>query len=232
MAPPEVRSPTVDRLTTSLLQGISDLDLADELAGWLSSSARFRAFAQANRDKIHKKLRTAGDAEARRDVRTELLVASRLLADRRLDLAFEPRGASVGGPDFAVTHRGHHAFDLEVTRPHRPLTGDVVAAVLLVKLRQLPPSVPNVIVVAGEGEGPIDIARAVRGIRARADGKDEAFFVGRGFDGTRQFYDRFLRLGAVIAWRPPAHAETWRSASARIPVPDRALSAVVAALEA
>ena len=227
-----VPSPHIDRLTSQLLDGIADPALGEELVAWLSGSLRFRAFAEANRDKIHKKLRTAGDDDARGDVRAELLVARQLLADRRLDLAFEPRGSNVGGPDFAVTHRGHHAFDLEVTRPRRSLTDEVIATVVLVKLRQLPPSVPNVLVVTGDGDGPIDIAGAVRRFRARADAKDHEFFARRGFDGTRQFYDRFLRLGAVIVWRPPVPAEAWRSGSARIPVPDRALAALVSAIDA
>ncbi len=39
---------------------------------------------------------------------------------------------------------------------------------------------------------------AVRALRARADRKDEPFFASRAFDGTREFYERFLRLGAVF----------------------------------
>ena len=227
------RSPTVERLTNRLVEGIDDPALTDEIGGWLAASPRYRDFAEANRDKIHKKLRTAGDLEARRDVRAELQVAWLLLANRRLELAFEPRGSTVGGPDFAVTHRGHHAFDLEVTRPRRPLTDDAVAATVLVKLRQLPPSVPNVVVVAGDGEDSVDIAGAMRRLRSRADAKDEEFFVHRGFDGTRQFYDRFLRLGAVVIWREPRsdRVASWRNGSARIPVPERALAAMLTQLE-
>jgi hypothetical protein len=224
----------VERLAQHLFDGVDDPHLADEIAGWLVASPRFRAFAEAHRNKIHKKLRTAGDPEARRDVRAELLLAWRLLADRRIELAFEPRGSTVGGPDFAVTHRDHHALDLEVTRARRSLSDDVIAATVLVKLRQLPPSVANVLVVAGDGDQPVDIGGAVRRLRGRADAKDEVFFVERGFDGTRQFYDRFLRLGAVAVWREPASAgrvTSWRNASARVPVPERAFAAILARLE-
>ena len=60
--------------------------LHDEIAGWLRSSRRFRAFAEAHREKIRKKLRSATDADARLDVRAELRVANLLLADRRIGL--------------------------------------------------------------------------------------------------------------------------------------------------
>ena len=63
--------------------------MADELAGWLGTSSRFRAFAESHGAKIRKKLRSATDADARLDVRAELRVAHLLLADRRFELAFE-----------------------------------------------------------------------------------------------------------------------------------------------
>ena len=59
---------------------------------------RFRTFAEAHRDKIHKKFRKAADPEALRDVRAELLVARLLLADKRFELAFEAYGSGKAGP--------------------------------------------------------------------------------------------------------------------------------------
>lgn len=230
------RPASAERLAQHLFNGLGDPVLAAEIEAWLVASPRFRSFADANRDKIRKKLRTAGDDAARGDVRAELEVARELLEDRRIELAFEPRGSVGGGPDFALTYRDHHAFDLEVTRPRRDLDEHVVGGTLLVKLRQLPPGVPNVVVIVGRADQgfPVDIGAAVRGIRARADGKDEAYFTRRAFEGTRQFYDRFLRLGAVVVWdRSGAGraATAWRNPSARIPVPERALAAVVSRLE-
>lgn len=210
--------------------------LVAEITGWLASSARFRAFADAHRDKIRKKLRTAADPDARRDVRAELRAAHLLLGDRRIELAFEAHGSGRGGPDFSVRFRGHPAFDLEVTR----LRGDPAAAThggpLVAKLRQLQPSVANVLLIAMDGDRPdaLDLVGAVRGLRARADAKDEAFFQRRGFEGTRDFYHRFLRLGAGVAWCEggPAGARVlpWENGSARIPVPPAALRACLAAL--
>jgi hypothetical protein len=231
------RTSTVDRLAQHLFAADAASELADEVTAWLSGSPRFRAFADAHRDKIRKKLRTAAaDADALRDVRAELRVAHLLLGDRRIELAFEAHGSGRGGPDFTVTFRGSAALDLEVTR----LRGDPAAAThggpLLAKLRQLPPSVPNVLLIALEGDraDALDVASAARELRSTADAKDEAFFQRRAFEGTRDFYHRFLRLGAVVTWCEAgvgeARASSWRNGSARIPVPEPALRACLAAL--
>ena len=46
----------VERLAAYLLADATDGHLAAELGTWLGSSSRFRAFADAHRDKIRKKL--------------------------------------------------------------------------------------------------------------------------------------------------------------------------------
>ena len=68
-------------------------ELVAELEAWIASSGRVRAFVEANRTKIRHKLRGAADPEGLRDARAELLVAVRLLSDRRIDLAFEAYGS-------------------------------------------------------------------------------------------------------------------------------------------
>jgi hypothetical protein len=226
----------VDRLLDHLLAGGDHPTTAAELGGWLTDSPRFRDFVDAHRDKIRKKLRTAGDPESLRDVRAELRVAQLLLADRRIELAFEAHGSGRGGPDFTVTYRAARAFDLEVTR-HR---GDPAATThggpLLAKLRQLSPGVANVLVIGVDGDraDALDLDGGIRRLRVLADAKDEEFFRRRGFEGTRDFYHRFLRLGAVLAWceHGIAHdrVSAWENGSARIPVPTPALRASIAAL--
>jgi hypothetical protein len=228
----------MERLAEDLLDGASTDLLADELGAWLAGSPRFRAFAGANRAKIRKKLRGAADQEARRDVRAELGVAYLLLADRRIDLAFEAYGSGKPGPDFTVTFRGERTFNLEVTRLRRPPDGQGQGGQLLAKLRQLPPSVPNAVLIAvpGDGAGAFDVAAMTRTLRSRADRKDEAFFVDRGFDGTRGFYERYLRLGAVLVWcegaTGDAQAALWTNGSARIALPARAARACLSCLRA
>jgi hypothetical protein len=227
---------TVERLAGDLFERGRDDALAGELLGWLAGSARFRAFAEAHRAKIRKKLRTAADAEALRDVRTELLAARLLLADPRIELAFEAHGSGRGGPDFSVTFRGGRGFDLEVTRLRRVPGAASLTGSLLTKLRQLPPSTPSALLVAIDGDTAeaLDVAATTRALRSRADAKDEAFFTGRGFDGTRGFYERFLRLGAVFVWceaaAGDARAASWVNRSARIGVPEAAARACLSTL--
>jgi len=232
------RRPTVEPLADRLLAKGPGDPLAAELLGWLAGSPRFRAFAEAHRDKIWKKLRRATDAEAVRDVRAEVRAAHLLLADRRIDLAFEAYGSGKVGPDFTVTFRGTQRFNLEVTRLRRVPDTTGFAWPLLAKLRQLPPSVPNALVVAIDGSSAeaLDVDAATRALRSRADAKDESFFADRGFAGTRGFYERYLRLNAVLVWSEgatgDARAALWTNRSARIAMPERSAQACLQCLRA
>ena len=185
--------------------------LADELLRWASASARDRTWIEANSGKIRKKLRAAADADALADVAAELRAAAALLADRRFELAFEAYGSGNAGPDFSATFRGGARLNLEVTRPRAAPSPDALAAAILGKLRQLPPSVPNVLVLALEAPvAPDEIAAAALGLRARADARDPRLLERAGADGPRAFYERYLRLGAVLAWPPAGQQGRWR----------------------
>jgi hypothetical protein len=216
--------PAAERLARYVTDGAEDATEAG-LAGWMTGSARFRAFVEAHRDKVRKKLRGATDEDAGLDVRTELRVAHRLLADRRVTLAFEPSGSTRGGPDFAVTFRDHVAFNLEVTRVRAGADTSTVGRVVLAKLRQLPPGSANVLLMATDAPEVDEAAihAAIRDLRARADAGDV------GLDSAKAFYQRFLRLGAVLAWTDGAEPAAWTNSSARISVPERALRACIAA---
>lgn len=235
MPPADATSTALHRLISHLTDPAGDDPLTDELARWLAGSARFRTFAEQHRDKIRKKLRGAMDAEARRDVRAELRAAHLLLGDRRIELAYEAHGAT-GGPDFTVTYRGGRAFNLEVTR----LRGDPRAADLggrlLAKLRQLPPGAPNLLVIAvgGDSAEVLDVGGMTRGLRDRADRDEDGVLTAAGVQSRRAFYDRFLRLGAVLTWCESAggdhRAVLWTNRSARIAVPARPAAACLALL--
>jgi len=163
--------PAVLRLVSYLLDSADPDDpLLIDLPGWLVASPRFRAFAEANRDKIRKKVRGARTPGARLDLRAELRVAALLVADRRIELVFEAYGAGNRGPDFTATHRAGRPFNVEVTRRRLEDPDAPIAAPILDKLRQLPPSRSNVLVVALAGI-PIapDPGPTVRDLRARAD---------------------------------------------------------------
>lgn len=143
-----------------------------------------------------------------------------------------------GGPDFTVTVRGAGSFNLEVTRSRLASDHSSIGGSMMAKLRQLPPSVPNALLIAVAAESPeqLDVAAASRALRARADAKDEPFFDRRGFAGSRGFYERFLRLGVVMVWSEraagDARAAAWTNRSARLAVPERGVRACLAALRA
>jgi hypothetical protein len=212
--------------------------LEPAIGPWIVTSPRFRTFADANAAKIAKKLRGAPDAATRRDVIAELRVAHLLLADRRIDLGFEPYGSGKGGPDFGVHFRTSPAFDLEVTRPRRPPDATALGWVLLAKLRQLRPSVAGVVLVVTDLDDAtgVDIGAAARSLRAHADRGDPTVLTAVGADRPKAFYDRYLRLGGVVVLadgaRGDARAAWWPNASARIAVPSAAIRAAVATLRA
>jgi hypothetical protein len=243
------RGGAVDRLLTHLLDDPAS-DGSDEtavdLAAWLSASPRFLSFAEAHRDKIRKKLRGAVDPAARGDVRAELETAFRLLGDRRIDLAFEAYGAGRRGPDFTVTFRAVHRFNLEVTRrrPEVDPTGpdgpgregvDWLASALLGKLRQLPADAPNAVLVAVDGP-PVareQVATAARSLKQRADRRDDRFFAARGFAAARELHLYYRRLGTVfVVGRDGLSALSWSNGEARRPLPDGAEAACLGCLAA
>jgi hypothetical protein len=213
----------VDRLLAHLTDGDPGDVLNADLRRWIEGSRAFRAFAETHRDKIRKKVRTAGQGDARRDLRSELAVAGAVLADRRIELAYERAGATQGGPDFTVTYRSHLAFNLEVTR----WRGDLAALErqLVAKLRQLPPSVANALLLAVDGErgGMPDIEALVAGIRS-------------GGAATRELRQRLTRLGGVYSWSERAkgaeRATLWTNGAAKIALPTPAARAVLMALQA
>ena len=151
MTRPTTPSPSIERLAATLLPAGLDGPFAVELLAWLADSARFRAFAEAHRAKIRKKLSGARDDESLRDVRAELQVAHLLLADRRIELAYEAYGSGKAGPDFTITYRATRTLNVEVTRMRRVPDAAGVGESIVAKLRQLPPSVPNVARPGGRG---------------------------------------------------------------------------------
>jgi hypothetical protein len=234
---PSSEPPRILRLVADLVETPGPDPALAELPAWLAASPRFRAFAEINRDKIRKKLRGAAETEARLDVRAELRVAALLLADRRFELLFEAYGARHRGPDFTATFRAGRPFNVEVTR-RRPGPGAAsLEPSILGKVRQLPPSSSNVLVVAVDGrDGAPDPGPILRELRARADRRDDAFFVARGLDGAAAFKAGLLRIAVVVTWADgaggSARVASSANAGARIPLPGPTFRALLAALGA
>lgn len=235
---PSAPSPSILRLVAYLVEAPAADPELGELSAWLGASPRFRAFTEANRDTIRKKLRGATSPEARRDVRAELRVAGLLLADRRFDLTFEAYGAGRRGPDFTATFRTGRPFNVEVTRRRPPRGPSPLEAPILAKLRQLPPSASNVLVVGLDGsDATLDPGPVIRRLQGRAARRDDGLFAGRGLAGAGAFNAGLLRLAAVVAWAEHAapgseRASTWANAGARTPLPEATLRAIQAALAA
>ena len=186
-----------------------------ELAHWLEDSSRFQTFVTRHQDKVRKKLSTT-DEEARLDVRAELLVAQRLLSDRRFEVAFEAYGAQRLGPDLSIAFRTNQRFNVEVTRLRGAQGVDAVrlANVIGGKLRQLPVDLPNVLVVVGQELSVTmqGLVETIRIVKSRSD-------------------PRYPRLGGVITLDEPTAVNFWSNPEARHPVPPPAVKAALACLK-
>ncbi len=209
------RTQLTNSVNTLLIEivGSAAHPLAPDMAEWLGASKRFRAFAEAYRDKIRKKVRNTHDPEGLRDVRCELAVAYRLLEEPRFSVLYEPHGTGKQrAPDFTVLYRDHLPFHLEVTR-RRARPGDSsmapdgtggedarLAGALFAKLGQMQPGAINVLAVSTDGE-PLavdDVVATTRSLLLRAAGKEEAVFARHGFTGSRDFLHHYQRLSAVL----------------------------------
>ncbi len=230
----------VGRVADYLCDGVAALpgdDLAEEIGAWLAESGRFLAFAEANRDKIRKKLRTANEPGTRGDVRAELETAFRLLADRRFDLAFEAYGSGNRGPDFTITFRASHKFNLEVTRPrvrdNDAGAGAAFGGPLLGKLRQLPADAPNAILLAGPLAASVaEVEANVRVLKLQADRGDERFFAARGLT-AKEFQTLHRRMAMLMVGNAVGNGvHAWLNPEARRRLPDGAANACVTALAA
>ena len=241
-------APTVDRLLGAVLDGArAARALEPELRDWLAASPRFRSLVEANQDKLRKKLRTAGDAEAALDVRAELVTMYLLCAERRFDLALEAYGSGVRGPDLTITFRATQRINLEVTRLRAPLANqDRLARVVLQKLRQLRPSVPNALLVVAAAPSPLSgsagsdddagaatagacVVGAIRLLKTHAERKDDPFLARYGLTGVQEFFPLFLRLSGVYALAGP-HGALWINKEGRHPLPPAAASGLLARL--
>lgn len=197
--------------------------LRECVALWCALSPRFPAFLETYRDKIRKKARNAPDAEGLRDLQMELLTAACLLTERAFTLDYEKYAASkVRGPDFTVLYKTHTPFNVEVKRLRGQAQASKWADVLCDKLRQLPPSVMNALVVYGEpeeGGAPFDASAAMGNLRATAERKDDAYFTRRGLEGARDYLRQSLKLSAVVYRAGDAAPATWINPLARHPLP-------------
>ncbi|MEO7000422.1 MAG: hypothetical protein ABI068_01275 [Ktedonobacterales bacterium] len=176
--------------------------VASTCARWIQLSPRFKAFVEAQRDKLRKKARGLRDAEGFADLQAELSVAYWLLGERSFTLEYEKYLAEkMRGPDYTVTWKGHIVLNVEVKRL-RATTSDArtkYSAALCDKLRQAPPHVMNLVTLVSDSVIPdeAEFTKALAFLRARAEHKDDAFFMQRGFTDAREYFRYYRRLSGV-----------------------------------
>lgn len=176
---------------------------------WATENPRFAAFLDSYQDKIAKKLRGVRAEEGFFDLLAELDVAHCLLRERGLTLSYEPYLAEKRrGPDFAVTLKTHMLCNVEVRhlRQSSAEPGARLGAILADKLRQLPPSAPNVLALSGATDGatPQQLERALQAFQREA---------------TRDLSRYVERLSAVaVLASASAPALMWEQPRARHPL--------------
>jgi hypothetical protein len=214
-------------LSAYLFEGQSHL-LADVLSRWMEASPRFTLFVETYRDKIRKKLRLAREPETALDLRGELEVACALLDDRRFDVAYEPyASAKRRGPDFAVTYRKNLVFNLEVARMRADESESArreerFLRLLLYKLGQMQPGMPNLLVVHTRGLFELD--RFMQELKIRVERKEPAFYEVSRYESPAAFYKDFLRLSAILLWG--AQGQLWINKQAKPALEEKVLRLV------
>jgi hypothetical protein len=218
--------------------------LSEDLMQWMQASSRFTAFVETYRDKIRKKIRLASAPASALDLRSELWIACSLLADRRFALAYEPyASAKRRSPDFAVTYRANLVFNIEVARirdagenhADRVDSGSPVGIqanqerifrVLLDKLEQLQPGMPNLLVIfASQGlSQSIDLAGLMQALKTRVEGRDPSFYALTRYTSPAAFYKDFLHLTGLLL--SASDAQLWANKQARPGLPGKILRLV------
>jgi hypothetical protein len=182
-----------------------------EFEDWVRSSRRFKAFATTYQRKIRAKLRNARD-EGMEDILAELRTAAHLLQEERFTLEYEKYAAlKQRGPDFTVTFKSHTPFNVEVRRIRSVewKNGDVEArtdklmVVLCEKVRQMPPSIVNLLwLIPERTESEADLDRAVITLRQLAERKTDDFFTWRGFKSATDFLKQYSKLSGIVLFQP------------------------------
>jgi hypothetical protein len=197
--------------------------LVERCARWFAASSRFRAFIAANKDKVRKKVHGIGDSEGMRDLQLELDTAYHLLLDRRFELEYEKYLAGkIRGPDFTVVVKDKGAFNVEVKRLRSAGEFRQWADAICDKLDQMPPSIPNILLVgtASATRKSLDAPQALARLRRLAEANDDNVFTQRGLPTARAYLRESVRLSGVLhcrAWDDEAGREVtlWLNAQAK-----------------
>jgi hypothetical protein len=208
---------------------------AAHITPWLDAAPRFATFLRTYQDKIRRKARLCGDADARLDLLAELAVAWTLVQDGRFAVEYER-----AQPDFTATWKTHTTLHAEAKRLRTAESSNGTSLAkwnyaVCDKLRQLPPDGYNLVaLVVDDAAAGDDLAAAMKQLKLHAERKDEAYFGKRGLT-VAEFFARYGRLHAIavcgIDAPLPRVRALWLNKEARRPLPPdvlRALNAMVA----
>ena len=191
------------------------------LAGWVKNDRRYRAFAERYRGKMRRKLRNVSDADGTADLLFEFEIGRWLLGETRFEVEYETFDARQGGPDYSVAFRVNTRFNVEVRRIRSRETGDErvrkLVETLADKVRQMPPSAINVLVISEGGAAHDDLAAAGTILRGLAERKVEEFFTHRGYKSVADFLKQYRQLSAVVLKRETG--VVWLNPLAKHPLP-------------
>lgn len=209
--------------------------LSREFKDWVQASRQFKAFATTYKTKIRSKLKNARDDAGLKDIRAELETASLLLHEERFTLEYEKYAASKQrGPDFTVTFKTHTPFNVEVRRIRSSELEEgepeartsKLMSVLCDKVRQMPPSIVNLLWLTAETEIPEeDLTRAVVTLRQLAESKNEDYFTRRGFKSAADFLKQFSQLSGIVLHQAGGNV-VWLNSLARHKAPPEIVNAI------
>lgn len=224
----------VDDLLASIFDGKRPA-LYPEFEAWVRGSRRYKAFANDYRGKIRTKLKQARDDSGMKDLRAELETAALLLREDRFTLEYEKYASlKQRGPDFTVIFKTHTPFNVEVRRVRTAEWEDADAetriaklmAVLCDKVKQMPPSIINLLWLTAERDIPeADLNQAAVTLRGLAERKVEEFFTRRGFENASDFLKQYSRLGGIVLHQTEANV-VWLNSLAKHKPPPEMVNAI------
>ncbi len=239
------RTLSIEQLLTEILAD-PDHPLAGRLAEWISTSKRFRSFAESYRTKIRAKIRPMRDAEGALDLAFELETAQWLLQENRFTLTYEQPGTrTIRSPDFLVTFSTQLTFGVEVTRmraagqasdPSTPAASITNARhehdqgrllnIINSKLGQTVAGSPNLLLIGVEPElvDSLDVGAVMTRLKRRADAKDSLIFSRSGLRDAADYFRHYQRLSGVLLrsiqdQARSSHSSLWINKEARHPLP-------------
>ena len=212
---------SIDELVSQLL-GDDAHTLTPTLCQWLSTSRRFRTFAERYQTKIRAKLRGPGDAETLQDLLFELACARWLLQEKRFQLAYEEQGLRMApAPDFTVHFTTKVRFYVEVTRIRPSATAkdripgepdaytNKLFYVIFDKLSQLQTGASNLLLIGLDPKvlAGNNVDELLKQMRLRIESGDPALLTRGRVQTPAEFFKQYYALSAILFYFVPPSSD-------------------------